>query len=172
MTPFLGEVQIFPWDWPPRGWALCAGQLIAISQNQALFALLGTRYGGDGIQTFALPDLRGRVAIERSAQEPQGLRDGAEQVTLTTATMPAHTHAMIGTTASATQRVPGNPVAATFGADNSPVSDFFAADSNTLLAIAPSTIGQTGGNLAHANMQPYLVLNYCIAMQGVFPSRN
>lgn len=172
MTPFVGEVKIFPWDWPPRGWALCSGQLMAISQNQALFALIGTMYGGDGRTTFALPDLRGRTAIDRSPQEPQGAIDGTEQVTITIGTMPTHTHALIGTSAAAAQKSPGSPVAGTFGTDNSPASDFYAADTNPLVSLAPATIGQTGGSQPHNNMQPYLVLNYCIALTGAFPSRN
>ena len=169
MDPFLGEIRTFPWDWAPRGWALCAGQLMSISQNSALFALLGTMYGGDGRTTFGLPDLRGRVPIDRSSSEPQGTIDGIEQVTLTTGTMPAHNHPMIGTSAIATGKQPTGNV---FANDTSPNADFYAADSNPLLTIAPGTVGLAGGNQPHDNMQPYLVLNYCIAVSGIFPTRN
>ncbi|WP_404366781.1 phage tail protein [Sphingomonas sp. MMS24-J45] len=170
MDPYLGEIRLFPWEWAPKGWALCAGQLLSVNQFQALFALLGTTYGGNGTTNFALPDLRGRVAIDRSTQEPQGTRDGTEMVTLTSATMPSHTHALIGTSTTATLKAPtGNALAN----DTSPATDFYApASGNPLTPLSPTAIGLTGGTQAHNNMQPFLVLNYCIATSGIFPSRN
>ena len=170
MDPFLGEIRLFPWEWPPRGWLLCAGLLLSIQQNSALFALLGTTYGGNGTTTFALPDLRGRVPIDRSSQEPQGARDGTETVTLTIATMPAHTHALTGTSTVATVKTPTGHALAN---DTSPAADFYAAATgNPLTTLSPNSIGVGGGNQPHDNMQPFLVLNYCIANSGLFPSRN
>ncbi len=170
MDPFLGEIRLFPWEWPPKGWLLCAGQLLSIQQNSALFALLGTTYGGNGTTNFALPDLRGRVPIDRSSEEPQGLRDGTETVTLTIGTMPAHNHALIGTSAVATLKGPsGNALAN----DTSPATDFYAAAAgNPLTTLSPTSIAVGGGSQPHDNMQPFLVLNYCIANSGIFPSRN
>lgn len=170
MDPFLGEIRLFPWEWPPKGWLLCAGQLIAIQQNSALFALLGTTYGGNGTTNFALPDLRGRVPIDRSSLEPQGARDGTETVTLNNATMPMHSHAMIGTSAPATERT---PTGRSLGNDTSTAADFYAAAAgNPLTTLSPNSISVGGGNQPHNNMQPFLVLNYCIANVGIFPARN
>jgi microcystin-dependent protein len=170
MDPFLGEIRLFPWEWPPKGWLLCAGQVLPIQQNSALFALLGTTYGGNGTSTFALPDLRGRVPIDRSSQEPQGARDGTETVTLTNSTMPIHNHALIGTSTVATKQL---PTGLSLGNDSSANADFYAAAAgNPLTTLAPTSIGVGGGNQPHDNMQPFLVLNYCIAISGLFPSRN
>lgn len=170
MDPFLGEIRLFPWEWPPKGWSLCAGQLITIPQNTALFALLGTTYGGNGTTTFALPDLRGRVPIDRSSAEPQGARDGTETVTLNNATMPIHDHALIGTSTDATER---GPTGRALGNDSSPNADFYAAAAgNPLTTLSPTSIAVGGGNQPHNNMQPFLVLNYCIATIGIFPARN
>lgn len=168
-TPYIGEIRLFSWGFAPKNWAFCDGRLLGIQQNQALFSLLGTMYGGDGVSTFALPDLRGRAPIDRSSEEPQGLKDGTEQVSLSIASLPAHNHMLLGT--SATGTFPG-PSGHAFASDTSATVDFYAADSNPLLAIAPSTIAGAGSNLPHQNMQPYLVLNCCIALSGVFPSRN
>lgn len=167
--PYLGEIRLFSWGFAPKNWAFCDGRLLGIRQNQALFTLLGTTYGGDGINTFALPDLRGRAPIDRSAQEPQGLKDGTEQVSLSISSLPAHNHILIGTSAAGAFL---GPVGHAFANDTSSTVDFYAADSNPLLAIAPSTIVGTGSNQPHPNMQPYLVLNCCISLSGVFPSRN
>lgn len=168
MDPFIGEIRLFSWDWAPRGWLLCNGQLLATAQNQALFALLGTAYGGDGRTTFALPDLRGRVPIDRSSSEPQGARDGVEAVTLLSPSMPMHTHQMVGTSTVATLK---SPEGHAFANDTSPAADFYAAATNPLTSISPTTIAVSGSNQPHNNMQPFLVLNYCIATQGLFPSR-
>ena len=170
MEPFIGEIRLFPWEWNPRGWMLCAGQLLSVPQYSALFALLGTTYGGNGTTTFALPDLRGRVPIDRSSAEPQGTRDGTETVTITNATMPIHTHAMIGTSTVATLKAPPGHALAN---DTSPAADFYAAVAgNPVTPLSPNSIGIAGGNQPHDNMQPFLVLNYCIATTGIFPSRN
>jgi microcystin-dependent protein len=169
MQPFLGEVKLVPYNFAPKGWAFCDGRLLQIAQNNALFALLGTTYGGDGQRTFGLPDLRGRTPIHMSATHPLGVLDGTETVALTTQTMPVHAHALVGSTAAANDRVPLNGV---FANDSSTTIDYFGADSNPLVTIAPQTIGMQGSSLPHLNTQPSLVLTYCIALSGIFPSRN
>ena len=162
--PFLGEVRLFSFNYPPRGWALCNGQLLAINQNQALFSLLGTMYGGDGRTTFALPDLRGRVPIHVDGGFVQGQRSGEENHTLIISELPQHTHLPQGDSGAANA---GTPVGNTWGAqDASPYSN--AAN----VAMNPTAIGATGGSQAHPNLSPYLTLNFCIALLGIFPSRN
>ena len=167
--PFVGEIKLLGFPFAPRGYATCDGQIMAISQNQALFSLLGIQYGGNGVNTFALPDLRGCAPVHfLNATLPQASRAGAETVTINPNTMPAHTHALVGTSATANKRPPGGR---SFANDTSPNADFYAPSAN-LVAIAPQTLGQAGQGQAHTNMQPYLVMNYCIALQGIFPSRN
>jgi microcystin-dependent protein len=168
--PFLGEIRLLPYDFAPLGWALCDGSVLSIAQNTALFSLLGTTYGGDGRTTFALPDLRGRVAVS-SGQGP-GLSDhllgqvgGDETVTLATDELPAHSHAVAahrtrGSHASPNGRVPGHSSSGTVYAD--------ASDGTQMSA---HTIAATGGGQPHDNLQPYLALNYCIATEGIYPSR-
>jgi microcystin-dependent protein len=168
MEPYLGEIRLFPWSWAPRGWMLCNGAILSIQQNTALFSLLGTMYGGNGSTTFALPDLQGRASIHRGTGYVQGETDGEEQVTLTLATMPAHQHGFVGTSATADKKIPTSNTLAT---DTSATADYYAPDT-TPLTISPQTIAPTGGSQPHANMQPFLVLNYCIAANGIFPSRN
>ena len=174
MNPYIGEIKLFALDFAPKGWAICAGQLLAIRTNQALFALLGTQYGGDGQNTFALPDLRGRVLVgprsPSSGGSQQGAMLGTETVTVTQAQMPSHQHNFAGTSAAATLKP---PVGRMHAADSSAERDFYApaADGN-LVTLSPQSLASTGSNLPHSNMQPYLVLNYCIALQGIFPSRN
>lgn len=165
-TPFVGEIRLFPWNWPPRYWALCNGALLPIAQNQALFALLGTIYGGNGVQNFALPDLRGRAAIHRSSTYVQGEMDGSETVTLTLPTMPMHNHSFVGTSTTGDQLLPQGVI----GTDNSPGVDYLAPDT-TPFALAPTVITPAGSSFPHNNMMPYLTLNFCIALQGVFPPR-
>lgn len=170
---FLGSVLLVGFNFAPRGWATCDGQITSISQNTALFSLLGTTYGGNGSSTFALPDLRGRVAIH-VGQGPgltartQGEASGAETITLTGAQIPNHTHALNVSNAAATLGSPsGNFIAAKNRADPG-----FAATSDGSVLNSASIGASTGGGQPHSNMQPYLVMNYVIALQGIFPSRN
>jgi microcystin-dependent protein len=163
-TPFLSEIRIFSFSFPPKGWALCNGQLLPINQNAALFSLLGTTYGGDGITNFALPNLQGSVPFHFGNGFNLGQVGGEATVTLTTGQIPSHTHV---------------PVASSNTANASdPVNAFWANSSNpayaptTNVTLAPQAISSTGTNQAHENMSPYLVLLFCIALQGIFPSRN
>ena len=160
--PFIGEISIFGFNFAPRGWSTCDGQLLAISSNQALFSLLGTTYGGDGRTTFGLPDLRGRLPMHFGSgpgltNRPIGQRGGAEQVTLTVGTMPSHNHTLeLATT------------------DGPPPDTYVVVPnySSTANATLDEELGMTGGGQAHDNMPPFQVLNFCIALVGVFPSRN
>jgi microcystin-dependent protein len=168
--PFLAEIQIYPFNFPPRGWAFCNGQLMPISQNTALFALLGTIYGGDGKSTFALPDIQGKVVVQPGqgaglADRLQGEEGGAEFVTLLESEMPAHAHAL---RVSPDDADLSNPLASRSLA-RSAGGFAYAATPNT--AMAPQALAPAGGDLPHNNMQPYLVLHFCIALQGVFPPR-
>ena len=174
--PYIGEIRIFPWDWSVRGWALAQGQLLSIAQNTALFSLLGTTYGGNGVQTFALPDLRGRVALGQGASPygggtfVMGQTAGTENVTLLTTQIPQHTHQLTGTSAAATKR---GPLGHTIAGDTSDIIDFYAnAVQAQLTPLAPNALANTGGSQPHTNLQPYLAMNYSIALQGLFPSRN
>lgn len=167
MNIFLGEIRLFPWNWPPRTWALCTGSLLPISQNSALFSLLGTTYGGNGVQNFALPDLRSRTAVHRSSTYVQGEMTGTETVTLSLSTMPMHNHNFMGTSTAADQPLPQGVV----GTDTSTSADFLAPDT-TPFALAPTTITPAGSSLPHSNLQPYLGMNYSIATQGIYPARN
>jgi microcystin-dependent protein len=178
MDPFVAEVRIFPFNFAPKGWALCDGQLLPLSQNTALFSLLGTTYGGDGKVTFALPDFQGRAALGQGQGPGLSLYDlgeeiGTETVTLLTTEIPVHNHAFSatsdqGTTASSA----GNQLAKAFG--GSKQASFTGEYLNTNspnVAMSPFSTGVTGGSLPHNNMQPYLTLNFCIALQGVYPPR-
>lgn len=165
MDPIIGQILLVGFDWAPEGWALCNGQLMSISQNSALFSLLGTTYGGDGINTFAVPDLRGRVPIHQGqgrglTGRVMGERSGIESVTLLTSNLPAHSHPAVISSADV-GRSSGNVISAV-GNTNSGPND---------LVLAPTTIGATGSNVPHDNMQPYLVMNYIIATQGIYPVR-
>lgn len=167
MTPFLGQIMLVGFNFAPQGWAFCDGQLLPIAQNTALFSLLGTQYGGNGVNTFALPDLRGRVAMHKG-QGPglsfrsQGEVGGTESVTLLTTQMPAHAHTLFGTGEPGSSQSPSGLLAAETSEDS------YAA--GALAAMSASAIGQAGGNQPHPNMQPYLVMNYIIALQGIYPS--
>jgi microcystin-dependent protein len=162
--PFLSEIRIMSFVFAPKGWALCNGQLLPINQNQALFSLLGTTFGGDGRVNFALPDLRGRVPIHVGQGFTLGERAGEQAHTLTISEMPQHFH-----TANAT-----NALADT----NASTSNLLAGVNNgftgpaALVSLIPSTIPNVGGSQAHLNMQPFLTLSFCIALQGIFPSPN
>jgi microcystin-dependent protein len=182
-NPFVAEIRIFPFNFAPTGWAKCAGQLLPISQNTALFSLLGTFYGGDGKSTFALPNLQGSVPIHQG-QGP-GLTDrslgetgGEPFVTLLQSELPSHSHTMVATSTTGTTAVSANnqlALATAGGGKGSAGNNAFYYSTNTAAAAAvtsPFAIGNAGGSLPHNNMMPYLGLNFCIAMQGVFPARN
>lgn len=169
--PFLSELRIMSFNFPPKGWALCNGQLLPINQNQALFALLGTTYGGNGQTNFALPNLQGRTPIHTGMGHTLGEAGGSEAVTLNISQLPAHTHNLCGTNQDADVSTPvgGQSVLARPANEETRIYHNAANPDATL---APNTIGATGGSQPHTNMQPYLVLNFCIALQGIFPSHN
>lgn len=163
--PFLSEIRIMSFGFPPKGWALCDGQLLPINQNQALFSLLGTTFGGDGRVNFGLPDLRGRTPIHVGNSHTLGERGGEQAHTLSISEIPTHTHVAqassnAGTTQDAANNVLGN------------VPSRVYTDPNALTALSPTTITNVGGSQAHLNMQPFLTLNFSIALQGIFPSPN
>lgn len=173
-TPFLGQLMLCSFGFAPKGWALCAGQLLPINQNQALFSLLGTTYGGNGVQTFALPDLRGRVPIHFGAGFVQGQAGGEENVTLDINELPAHGHAFNGTSTAANVKLPVTNSALAQSTTSAGVSpgDSFYAPTGTTVALNASTVAAVGGSQPHTNLQPFLVLNWCVALQGIFPSRD
>jgi len=164
-TPFVAQLLLAPWSTIPKGYASCNGALVAISTNQPLFALLGTTYGGDGIRTFALPNLQGRTPIGFSTQFQIGAIGGTDFHTLVTNEVPAHTHALQGSTSAASSP---NPSANLFGSGS---QKLYTAGSN-LVQMHPASIANNGSSQPHENRQPYLVLNWCIALTGLFPSRN
>ena len=164
--PFLAELRIMSFVFPPKGWALCNGQLLPINQNQALFSLLGTTFGGDGRVNFGLPNLQGMVPIHMGSGHTLGERGGVQAVTLSTAQMPTHVHVVNAVNVVATSNAPSS----TALISQSGGSNLYAAASN-LQAMAPNAISNTGGSQAHLNMQPFLTLSYCIALQGIFPSQ-
>jgi microcystin-dependent protein len=166
--PFLSEIRIMSFVFAPKGWAQCNGQLLPINQNQALFSLLGTTFGGDGQVNFALPDFRARTAIHVGSGHTLGERGGEPAHTLSIAELPTHTHVANGSSAAADAAVPG---ANLLGAvDNTTFGTAYAGPSN-LTAFSPQAVTNTGGSQAHLNLQPYLTLNFCIALQGIFPSQ-
>ncbi len=161
--PFLGEVRLMSFQFAPRNWALCNGQFLPINQNQALFSLLGTTFGGNGQTTFALPDLRGRVPIHVGVGHTLGERGGEQAHTISINELPAHVHPVNATTTNADQTNPGNrmlgrPTAAIYGKNQS------------MVAMHAATVASMGGSQAHTNMQPYLTISFCIALTGIFPS--
>jgi microcystin-dependent protein len=168
MEPYLAEIRITSFAFAPRGWAMCNGQLLPINQNQALFSLLGTTYGGDGRVNFALPDLRGRAPMHRSATRPLGEAQGEELHTLTVAEMPAHTHTLRASTKAAGSPSPAGGVLAAAARGATP---YYAA-ATSLVPLNPATLTPAGGGQPHENRQPWLAMNFIIAMQGIFPSRN
>ena len=172
MDPLIGEIKLFAGNFAPRGWAFCEGQLLPISQNTALFSILGTTYGGDGRTTFALPDLRGRVAIQEGtgpglSTYRLGQRGGQEFVTLNTSEIPPHRHSVNAVSATGNNASPqNNYLANTAGLDRE------YSDTNPDIQMNGSMIGSVGGGQAHENRHPFLTLNYIIALTGVFPSRS
>lgn len=163
--PFLSEVRIMSFVFPPKGWALCNGQLLPINQNQALFSLLGTTFGGDGRVNFALPDLRGSTPIHVGSGHTLGERGGEQAHTLSIAELPTHTHLLNANSGTGSATTPVGAVLAKAPANlyGSPTS---------LVAMQPSSVLNVGGSQAHLNMQPFLTLSFCIALQGIFPSPN
>jgi microcystin-dependent protein len=165
--PFLSEIRIMSFVFAPKGWALCNGQLLPINQNQALFSLLGTTYGGNGQTTFALPDLRDRVPIHVGGGHTLGERAGEQAHTLSIAELPEHTHVANATSVAATAGAPSN----TLMLSQAVGANLYAAATN-LQQMAPNATTPLGDSQAHQNMQPFLTLSFCIALQGIFPSRN
>lgn len=161
--PFLSEIRIMSFGFPPKGWALCDGQLLPINQNQGLFSLLGTTYGGDGRVNFALPDLRSRTPISMGSGHTLGERGGEQGHTLSISELPTHTHTLQATSANADQSNATNNLLAT-------VNNVYTPAVN-LTSLNPGSVANVGGSQAHLNMQPFLVLNFSIALQGIFPSQ-
>ncbi len=177
-APFVAEVTIFAFNFPPKGWAFAAGQLLPISQNTALFSLLGTFYGGDGKATFALPDIQGNAVIGQGqgpglSQYFVGEETGVENVTLLSTEMPSHNHTFAATTVAGTSKdIAGNQLAkASAGGKQGSWTGNYLSTASPNTPMSPISAGPTGGSLPHENMQPYLTLNFCIALQGVFPPR-
>ena len=164
--PFLSEIRIFGFNFPPKGWAFCNGQFMPINQNQALFSLLGTTYGGNGQTTFALPNLQGRAPIHEGSGHTLGEAAGSSSVTITQQTMPQHLHFLQGTSTDANSALLANGVPGRLGAT------IYSNNISALTPFDPSSVTNVGGSQAHTNMQPYLVLNFCIALIGIFPSQN
>jgi microcystin-dependent protein len=160
---FMGEIRLFSFNFAPKGWAMCNGQFLPINQNQALFSLLGTMYGGNGQTTFALPDLRGRVATHFNT-DTIGTKAGELSHTVTQSEMPQHVHFLTGSKDNADNINPGSNMFGAFNAGYAPP--------NNLVAILPATVGNLGGSQPHENRQPYAVINFGICLSGIFPSQN
>ncbi|MGZ5199358.1 MAG: phage tail protein [Telluria sp.] len=163
MDPYLGEIRLFSFGQIPQGWAACEGQVMAIQQNQALFSLLGTAYGGNGVNTFALPDLRGRVPLHFTSAIALGAKGGEETHTLTTSEMPQHVHQASGSGAAPTPDISG----AVWGQQPKAYGP-----AQSLVAMSTAALATAGASQPHQNMQPYLAMTFCIATQGIYPSRN
>ena len=165
--PFLAEIRIMSFGFAPKGWALCNGQLLPINQNQALFSLLGTTYGGDGRTSFGLPNLKTRTPIHTGSGHTLGEAGGEQSHTISISELPQHTHAAYAANVAPTTGSPngGKVLAQSAGAN-------LYAGAGNLVAMAPNSLANAGGSQAHLNMQPFLVLNFCIALQGIFPSQN
>lgn len=174
MDAFVGEIRMFAGSFAPQGWAMCDGQLLAIAQYDALFSLFGTQFGGDGRNTFALPDLRGRVPVHQGqgpgrTDRTIGSKGGAEAVTLTDTQLGGHTHGWQATTAAAQERTPVNNAMA-----QSSAADIFSESNppQTPVTMAADMVGATGDSQAHENVQPYQCVNYIVSLYGIYPSRN
>ncbi len=168
--PFLAEIRMVGFNFSPRGWAFCDGQILPINQNQSLYSLLGTNYGGDGRTSFALPDLRSRTPVHTGDGHRLAQKSGAETVTLTAAEIAAHTHAAKASSTNADDTTPESDMLA----NSEPTGDdaYRAPEAANMTAIRSGTVTNAGGGQAHNNMQPYLTINFCIALRGLFPSRN
>jgi microcystin-dependent protein len=177
-TPFLAQIEIFSFNFAPKGWAQCNGQLLPINQNQALFSLLGTTYGGDGRVNFGLPDLRSRVPINFGTNYVLGERGGEENHTLLSTEMAAHTHAVMADKNAGNASTPANNTVLGVGTNNGSANPGGTFTVSMYSSQAPNavqatqSVTYTGGNQPHTNIMPYLVLNMCIALQGIFPSQN
>lgn len=178
---FIGQIMMAGFGFAPRYWAQCNGQLMPIAQNQALFSLLGTQYGGNGVNNFALPDLRGRTpvgyasSVDPAWQPPSvqvGQIGGQENVTLLPSQIPTHTHALHATTGPANSRLPSSRAFAATTSSAGSAPKIYGPATGPQVPLAAATVGVTGGLQAHPNMQPYTTINFCIALQGIFPSRN
>ncbi len=164
--PYLSEIRLMSFNFPPKGWAFCNGQLMPINANQALFALLGTLYGGNGTTNFGLPDLRGRVPIGVGDGYGMGAGGGIVSHTLSVSELPTHQHHLMGVTGAGQATSPGGAVLA--GSPNA----YAPAGKSGLVALSPANVTNTGGSQSHENMMPYAVTSFCIAIQGIFPSRD
>jgi microcystin-dependent protein len=165
-NPFIGEIRMFGGSFAPAGWAFCNGALMPISENDALFTLIGTTYGGDGESTFGLPDLQGRVPMHQGNGHIQGEMSGTEEVTLTVQQIPIHSHPLTASTDAANSQTPSNAVPATAQA----ASYFNLADNP--VNMAPQSIAPAGGSQPHTNIQPYLCISFIISLFGIFPTQN
>jgi microcystin-dependent protein len=165
--PYVGEIRIFAGNFAPAGWMFCEGQLLPISENETLFQLIGTTYGGDGQSTFGLPDLRGRIPLHFGNGFTLAETGGAEEITLTIAQIPAHNHPYLATNGAATQNPPANALLALL-----PGSNITAYNTDPpLVSLHPNSVGQVGGSQPHANFQPYLCVDFIISLFGIFPSQ-
>lgn len=163
-SPYMGEIRIVSFNFAPQGWAQCNGQLLPINQNQALFSLLGTTFGGNGQTNFALPNLGGRTPIHTGSGHTLGEAGGETSHTVTVAELPTHTHAAAAQSGNAATPIPGGNLLAA-------ANNLYAAPTN-LVALGPTMLGPTGGSQPHQNMQPYIAVTFCIALQGIFPTQN
>lgn len=166
--PFLSETRIMSFNFAPKGWAMCNGQFLPINQNQALFSLLGTTFGGNGQTTFALPDLRGRTPIHFGNGHTLGEKAGEQAHTLSIQELPQHTHILNSTTQAVTTNIPSSAN----GLGNTAPNQAYNNSNKSLTVMHPASITNVGGSQPHLNMQPFLSLNFCIALQGIFPSPN
>lgn len=166
--PFLSEIRIMSFGFAPKGWTMCNGALMPINQNQALFSLLGTTFGGDGRVNFALPDLRGRTPIHVGSGHTLGERGGEQAHTLSIAELPTHTHVLNASSTDGNAPVPNGPSGNLLARNQ----EQLYSPPNSLVAMNPASVTNTGGSQAHLNMQPFLTLTFCIALQGIFPSPN
>lgn len=167
-NPYVGEIRLFAGNYAPLGWAFCDGSLLPIAENVALFELVGTTYGGDGQETFGLPDLRGRVPVHQGSGFAVGQAGGSETVSLTTTDMPAHGHPLLGTSANATAASPNGTVLATLAE----VTTFAYGTDLPLSTLDPRSVGSTGLGQPHENVQPFLCLSYIVSISGIFPATN
>jgi microcystin-dependent protein len=172
--PFIGQIAAVGFNFAPVGWALCNGALLSITENPVLYTLIGAKYGGDGVQTFALPDLQGRVPVHQGtgpglSNYAFGKSGGVEGVTLSAAQMPAHTHAMMASTQAGTTNTPGGTLA--LGTAETPIPIYASAGSSPT-TLAPAAVAMAGSSAPHDNLQPYVGITYIIALEGIYPSQN